>query len=230
MYDSLVVDSFIESHASIAPAAIAAGQQARSLLPPAEILGRDQAARALVAIREESSESAALVEARKLAAKASSISELITLLGTVIRQLTPATVAAVYEYQPVTDTIRCTFAIGDPDGLLATYEMPGGERISGWVAANGTSIVNSSATLDLGNVADAFTPTLKSALSTPVNAATGRIGVLTLYSTLEQPFNERHQYIADQIAAIVSDHLWRSIRRPSALVAFPEHPKTQSRR
>jgi putative nucleotidyltransferase with HDIG domain len=230
MYDPLVVDAFIESHASIAPSAIAAGQQARSLLPTDDEPTAHQSSRALDMIRAESSESTALLEARRWAARTHSSADALSAVAVVLRQFTPATVIAVYEQNTHLGTMRCTHSVGDSDGLLAGFEIPQGERISGWVAANHNAIANSSAVLDLGRIAETFHPPLRSALSVPITNRHDTTAVLTLYSTLDAPFTDRHEYVAGEAAAILAEHVATGTRRASALVAFPDTSRSQARK
>jgi putative nucleotidyltransferase with HDIG domain len=229
MYDPLVVDAFIEAHASIAPSAIAAGQQAKSLLSSDDEPSVHQSSRALDMIRIESSESTALLEARRWAARTHSTADALSAIAVVIRQFTPATVIALYEPNAQLGTIRCTYTVGDTDGLLTGLDIPQGERISGWVAANRSPIENSSAVLDLGHIAETFHPPLKSALSTPITARHDT-AVLTLYSTLDAPFTHRHRYVAGEAAAILAEHVAQGIRRTSALVAFPDTNRSSQAR
>jgi putative nucleotidyltransferase with HDIG domain len=222
MYDPLVVDAFIQSHGDIAPAAIAAGQQARSLLPTSAEPNGHHSSRALGLIRAESSESSALLEARKWASKAHSVGDALGVVGVVIRQFTPATVIALYEHNTQLGTERCTQSVGDTAGLLNQFDIPYGERITGWVAANNTAIVNSSAVLDLGHIAESFQPPLKATLSTPVLVNHNSVAVLTLYSTLDAPFTERHEYVASEAASILAEHVDVGARRPTSLVSFAD--------
>jgi putative nucleotidyltransferase with HDIG domain len=218
MYDPLIVDTFIASYDAISPAAIRAGQQARSLISVDEFSASDST-KALHEIQTGSAESIALAEARRLMAKAQTIGDAISAVSHVLRQFTPATIVALYEYQTNTDSLRCVYAAGDVDGLLTGFEIPHGERTTGWVGANRAPILNSSAILDLGTLVDLFSPSLKSSIAVPAGQGGG---VLTLYSTLEAPFTERHQYIAEQIAASLSEHMTRPTRVASAIVRFPE--------
>jgi putative nucleotidyltransferase with HDIG domain len=226
MYDPLVVDAFIEAYPSIAPAAILAGQQAKTLVSTARESIVDQSSRALGLIRAESSESSALLEARKWASKAHSATEALAAIAVVVRQFTPATVVALYEHNVQLGTLRCSHAVGDGAGLLHGFDIPDGERITGWVSTNRSVIVNSSAELDLGHVATAFAPPLKSALSTPIIAHESTVAVLTFYSTLEAPFTERHAYVAGEAASILAEHVTWGPRRSAALVPFPDSARS----
>jgi GAF domain-containing protein len=79
-----------------------------------------------------------------------------------------------------------------------------GQRLSGWVAANRQTIVNSDPMLDLGEVARALKPPLRSCLSTPLMAANELVGVLTVYSTHREAFTEDHRRLVEVVARQVS--------------------------
>src|SRR5581483_2302208 len=79
-------------------------------------------------------------------------------------------------------------------------KIPLGQRLSGWVAANRQTIVNSDPTLDLGEVARRFSPRLRSCLSTPLTAHNVLVGALTLYSSAIDGFTEDHRRITEAAA------------------------------
>lgn len=230
MYDPLVVDTFLEAYNEIAPAAIKAGESARSLVP---ISTTDRAGSdALAAIRATSLEIASLNEARRLASRAGTAAEVLEALWHAVQQHTPAAVVALYVYVPQHDSLRCIHALGDADGLLTGLEIPSGARTTGWAAANRQTITNSTAVLDLGHRAENFRPPLITALATPIITAAGHLaGVLTLYSTLESPYNQRHESIAEQLATVVCEHpACGSERQGASVVRFPDALRSSTTR
>jgi putative nucleotidyltransferase with HDIG domain len=221
MYDPLIVDTFTAAYPSIAPAAIRAGHEAKTLIPPTSPFAQEKVS-ALHQIHAGSTEGVALLEARRLLSKANTPGEALAAVSAIIRQLTPATIVAFYEVDSDRGILRCTHAVGDEDALLTGFEIPNGERTTGWAAANQCSIINSVASLDLGSVADSSTPPLKSTLCAP---ARDGLGALTLYSTLESPFTDRHRYMAEQIANFLVESTRRAVRQGS-VVSFQEHPRS----
>lgn len=199
MYDPLVVDTFIAAYSAISPAAVLAGQQARSLIPH-QVTSSEHATRALDEIQIGSAENYVLAEARRRIVGVTAPTEIVSAVSSAIRQFTPATVVALYLYIPQTDTLRCVAASGDPDALLNGFEIPCGERTTGWAAANCQSVLNSAASLDLGRLAASYDPTLKSALSVPILGKHGSRGTLTVYSSLDSPFTDRHTFFLEQIS------------------------------
>jgi GGDEF domain-containing protein len=86
-----------------------------------------------------------------------------------------------------------------------------GQRLTGWVAANRQTILNSDPMLDLGEVARALRPPLRSCLSTPLLSQNNLIGVLTAYSTNRDAFTEDHRRIVEVVARQVSQTLERAL-------------------
>lgn len=222
MYDPLVVDAFIEHYSAIAPAAIQAGHQAQSIVPLGPDAGTVSRSRALDHIHEGSAEAVALLDARRAGERAQSAIEALDAVASPARQLLPAHVLALYRYIPSSDVLRCIHATNDPSALLIGFEIPRGERTSGWVAAHSQPIVNSSAFLDLGPLAQRFSPPLVSALSLPIHYGNEVRGVLTIYSQQENAFAERHAYAAEQLCDCLAIHMGSSERPQGGLVRFPD--------
>ena len=197
MYDPLVVDTFISCYSEIAPMAIQAGHEARTLFAS---IGNDFAKRTspLDRITATASTTSLLVECTGRLAKTAP-ADVIAVASEYARQLTPATVVAFLSYDSRIDAIRCESSYGDPSGYLAQLTIPLGQRISGWVAANRRVSVNSDAYLDLVQIAGKFTPPLRSTLALPLQYSDRLIGVLTLYSPSPDVFSEEHQYTVEQI-------------------------------
>jgi len=229
MYDPLIVDAFAAAYQAIAPNAIRAGEEAKSLLPATSEYEADTVS-ALHEIHASSTEGAALLEVRRLLSKANTPGAALSAVSALLRTFTPATVIAFYEINSQEDTLRCTEAVGNDYALLSGFEIPNGERASGWAAANRRSIINSAAQLDLGSMADAFSPHIRSTLCAPVSDGRGFVGVLTLYSTLESPFTEQHRYIAEQIAAFLVEPMRHDTRSKGSVVSFPDQSRSTSLR
>ncbi len=85
-----------------------------------------------------------------------------------------------------------------------------GQRLSGWVAANRRTIRNSDPVLDLGETARAMSPRPRSCLSTPLVSGGNLIGVLTLYATARDAFNEEHQRVIEVVARQVTPAVQQS--------------------
>ena len=130
-----------------------------------------------------------------------------------IRRLVPFSLSVLYLYDIRRDELVAEHVVGESAHLLHDLRIPRGERLSGWVAANRQSIVNSDPTLDLGEISNQTTPPLRTTLSVPLVADSDLLGVLTLYSATEQ-FTDHHRHIvetAGRLAASSLSHFRESI-------------------
>jgi putative nucleotidyltransferase with HDIG domain len=200
-YDPLIVDTFISAYAEISPAAIRAGQEARSVVDAGDFSMSDNATGSLRQIRANASETTLLEACSREIARAVSLMNALELSAQYLRQLTPATVYALFLYDGSTDLLKCACTVGDSERLLDGLAIRLGERVTGWVAANRQSSVNSDATLDLVQITRLFTPPLRSTISTPLVQGERLVGVVTGYTFKHEAFNESHRYAFEQIAS-----------------------------
>lgn len=221
MYDPLIVDAFEAAHEAIAPAAIKAGQLARTLVPTQSERAIPDSG-SLEEIRRSAAEMRAIADARKALAECHSDKDAVDAVARIARQHTAATVIALYVYDSASDGLRCRYAAGDRDGLLVDIEIASGERTTGWAAAHRQAILNSAAALDLGARVRNFNPPLRSALAVPFSMASGHIGAITLYSTLDEPFGEQDLFIAEQVAALIGEYLEARGDNQTQLLKFPD--------
>jgi len=208
MYDPLVVDTFARTHAEIAPGAIRAGQEARSLYGA---LGADNRhdVSVLDRIRAIPPENSALLEClRRLPSVPRK--EVLSAAADFLREATPGSVFAFFRYDALSDVLRCDQSVGDELGLLDNLTIKPAERVTGWCAANNQSSVNSNAALDLLNLAGMFEPPLRSTLATPLFDGDVLIGVLTSYATRDEAFEDEHRHLTEQIAMTLGECLSQS--------------------
>ena len=124
----------------------------------------------------------------------------LVLAHAALQRLMPVDTAALYLLDMESDALNVECAVGLHDAQLAGMSMPRGQRLTGWVVANGRTIVNSDAALDLGNVVVTLQPTPLSCVSAPVRGKDAPIGALTLYSSVPEPFTPAHEAIVEVIA------------------------------
>jgi GAF domain-containing protein len=208
MYDPLVVDTFIRTHAEIGPAAVKAGQEARTLYGALAAESRHDIP-APKKTRSDISEDALLLDCIRRLPLVPRKEVLSTAVG-YLQQATPATVFAFFRYDALSDVLRCDQSVGDELGLLRGLAIRPAERITGWCAANNRSSVNSNAALDLLNLAEMFQPPLRSTLAIPLFDGDVLIGVLTAYATMDDAFREEHRYITEQMAQTLGGCLSRA--------------------
>lgn len=225
MYDPLVVDTFVSAYAEIAPAAAIAGQEARSIFSEAMSGTSDsEGLIALTHIRSNASDTTLLVTCSNDVGNAASINEALGIAAQCLRQLTPATVFALYHYDAEADSLICQQTVGDPHRLLQHLKIRVGERVTGWCAANRRAAMNSDASLDLAHIARHFDPPLRSTFSIPLSHQDKLVAVLTAYSAKEATFDERHRYVFEHVASALLHRLtsrrW-SIPASDTVISFP---------
>ena len=120
----------------------------------------------------------------------------------------PATTLVLFSYDPARDAIAAEGEAGAiPSGLRAGAAIALGERLSGWVAATGESVMNSDARLDLDEAARERSP-LRSALAVPMISDGQVVGVLCAYASQPDAFSEPHRRLL-QAAGIAVGSLGR---------------------
>ncbi len=118
--------------------------------------------------------------------------------------LTQADLLVLFHYDPSSDEIVSSLTIGASSTGLLGMRIPMGQRLSGWVASNQQSILNSDAALDLGECGASIRPPLRSCLSLPISTQKRLLGVVSLYSRQEAAFTTAHLGIASGVVSLVA--------------------------
>ena len=195
MYDPRVVDAFFACHGLEAveapvPVPVFASELLPSSPPSGERVPRDSGTLELEAFFHLGR---ALNRARTVPT--------VDVLWTHLQPHLPAATLVLYTYDPARDAIAAAGEAGViRSGLRANAAIPLGDRLSGWVAATGESVMNSDARLDLDEAARERSP-LRSALAVPMNSEGRVVGVLSAYSPQPDAFNESHRRLM-QAAAV----------------------------
>jgi GAF domain-containing protein len=203
MYDPLVVDTFIRVYQEIAPdnTAISAAPSlkniARARTPHEPVLTRDC---------ETSSSRRSEVGLHDLAMALNSSTNTSQAISHYLKTFIPFSLSVLFTYDSARDELVADEAVGDIGYLVRDLRIPRGERLSGWVAANRQTIINSDPVLDLGEIARAVSPALRISLSVPLEARGEILGVLTLYSS-DQEFTTHHQRVLEEASRQVADFL-----------------------
>ena len=203
MYDPLVVETFIQVYEQIAPAAVLAGQQARTLVPGFHQPSTDSGP--FNDIRANAAQDSVLGESERALKHTQSLAEAVEVATQYIGILTPATTCALFRYSGDSDTLTCVLSKGDEDQLIVGLSMKNGERVTGWAVANETIIANSPAALDLCALAERFEPPMRSAIAVPLKRNGKLIGAWTAYSSQQEPFTDDHRYAMERIASAFAD-------------------------
>jgi diguanylate cyclase (GGDEF)-like protein/putative nucleotidyltransferase with HDIG domain len=125
-----------------------------------------------------------------------------------LRRMIPASLCVFYVYDNEKDQLIVGHASGAGEHFLQNMRLDVGTGLSGWVAANRATILNSDPALDLGDLTKLIQPKLVSSISAPLLDNTHLVGVLTLYSEHRNVFSQNHRRImevaAGQIAPLVA--------------------------
>src|SRR6266705_5136746 len=146
MYDPLVVDTFVRVHNEIAPGAISTGPSRHALN---EITSSSQSASLgagssrLNEIAASADEMLTLYEMARALAGQASTSDTGDVIAKHLRRLIPSSLCVFYIYDAATDELEAKHTMGDATSVVRGLRIPLGQRLSGWVAANRRTIVNS---------------------------------------------------------------------------------------
>ena len=213
MYDPLIVDTFIHVHKDIAPRSIAVDAPRHALLEitnsvqhnlavPGEVLRLNE-------ITASADEMLTLYDLARTLGDHASVADTGDVMVKHLRRLIPFSLAVLFLFDSPSDELEARYVSGENGELLHGFRIPRGQRLSGWVAANRQTIMNSDPTLDFGDFARGQANRLRSCLSTPLVADDQLVGVLTLYSGTVDGFAEDHRRIIEAVARQLA-HTFRS--------------------
>ena len=187
MYDPLVVATFSRVHASIAPKAFMDG-------PPRHVLNEITAG-VQTSTHQGSATSDRGDALGAIPPRGTLSSEdpkgALSLFDSDLAQIRskiPFALGILFLNNESTNELEAAYVLGDCSEFVQGLRIPLGQKLSGWVAVNRQTILNSDAELDLGDVAHATG--LRVCLSTPFVATDNLVGVITLYSAAANLFSE----------------------------------------
>jgi putative nucleotidyltransferase with HDIG domain len=192
MYDPMIVDAFIRVYQDLSQSTATADFPRHALR---RIAGAAQASSSSEIRRVTPSESTSATDTGVDAAVSGVAVSVMTASLDQLSKIVPFTHALAFVYDVQNDFIELRWHSGWPGDTAFRLQL--GERLSGWVAANRKTVINSDPRLDMGDIAD--TLHLRSTLSVPVGDD-ALIGVLTLYSNESEAFTERHARIVEKFA------------------------------
>ena len=144
-----------------------------------------------------------------------SLDETLSLLSVRLRKLVPYDSIAIY--LKTDDRLVPQHVSGENFRLLSSLEIPVGQGISGWVAQNGSPILNGSPAVEWGKAEiPANTIQLHSAIAVPLSGLTGVMGVLTLYRADIDAFTRDHLRILLAISSKVALSIENALRYQQA--------------
>jgi putative two-component system response regulator len=132
------------------------------------------------------------------------------LVSTYLRRLTPATLVVFYTHDVETEELVAAHASGYGADLLRGSSMPLGKNVSGWVAVNGRSIITDPV-LDSVESLSRIDPGFQSLMSVPLVADASTVGVVTLYATGENAFQDEQRQALELASAPIAETLARAL-------------------
>lgn len=216
MYDPLVVDTFLALHKRQKADREAGTGKQRGI-------GSTKAETSfprLAAITASAGESRAMYRLIQRLAAQHSLSGALADVAEEVAALIPAAVLAVYTPVPDSSEFEATHVIGSHAEALHGRRVRLGEKIVGWSASSGRSVLNADPAAELGELARAGALTLRSCLTVPVSIDSERIALFAAFSTLENGFRQEDQRIVEAVIRHIGPIIQRL--RPSSASARSE--------
>jgi diguanylate cyclase (GGDEF)-like protein/putative nucleotidyltransferase with HDIG domain len=207
MYDPLIVDTFVRVHAEISPknAELGTTKEGLSAITRGIIdSGEVESPARLHDIAASTEEMLVLYELAQGLTAHVELSDAADVISKHLRRIVPASTVVFYTYDAHSDDLIAAHASGENAPHFTGLRIPRGQRLTGWVAANKQTILNSDPVLDLGEAARSLRPRLRSCLSSPLTIGPSLVGVLSVYSTDRNAFTEDHRRILEVISRQVS--------------------------
>jgi diguanylate cyclase (GGDEF)-like protein/putative nucleotidyltransferase with HDIG domain len=132
-----------------------------------------------------------------------SLDETLSVLSVRLRKLVPFDSIAIFVLRD--EKLIPEHVSGDNFRLFSSLEIPLGQGLSGWVAANRKPIVNGNPSVEPGYLNDPTKfSTLRSAISVPLESVNGVLGVLSLYKAESDAFTQDHLRVLLAISSKVA--------------------------
>ena len=216
MYDPDVVDTFLRVHEALSVEPVKGRSVGDVELigltrKTAVISARSSAPAGLTDIAASTEEMLVLYDLARGLLGRLELADAAEIISKHLRRIVPASTCVIFVYDVEKDELVAAHASGDSASHFSELRIPRGQRLTGWVAANNQSILNSDPVLDLGESARQFTPRLKSCLSTPLMSGSQLVGVLSVYSTITDAFTDDHRRLLEVVARQVSETI-RQVR------------------
>ncbi len=203
MYDPMVVDTFFDVHSIDTVEIPRQG-------PPSDVLNTIARSRRAVLpthgnatpaeISAGADEMLTVYELARALAGQVGVGDAGDVIAKHLGRLIPASLCVFYVYDRSSDELEARHAVGEAGAAIRGLRIGLGQRLSGWVAANRQTILNSDAALDLGDAAKSHSVHLRTCLSTALVVNDDLIGVVSLYSAESNAFNEDHRRVIEVVA------------------------------
>jgi putative nucleotidyltransferase with HDIG domain len=193
MYDPQVVDAFFTMHGQEMVATSAQPHTLTTTAPepaPQPLEHADEG--------RDDRDLQAFFNLGRALSRATSNSQLGEVLWVHLRAHLPASVFVLYGYDGANDSIVAVHMAGASVSGVDGTPIPLGDRLSGWVAATGQTVMNSDARLDLAEPAREHSP-LRSALAVPIIVDGRPAGVLSFYADSSNAFDDADRLLVEAV-------------------------------
>jgi putative nucleotidyltransferase with HDIG domain len=205
MYDPLVVDTFLGLLPEVGREVAEAPQHSAALMQITRAASTPATPPALQKA-DTPDDLLALVSLARVFSGQASFEDAASLITMHVRALAPDATWALYLHQTSDDSLVVRYATGPLAAALRQTSIRVGQRLTGWVAANRQTIVNSDAALDLAGLD--VSEGARTCLSTPLVEGDTLVGVLTLYSKPDARFDDEQgrllQFVAPHVTQILA--------------------------
>jgi putative nucleotidyltransferase with HDIG domain len=211
MYDPVVVDAFLASHARIMPAPDSARHPVAQAIGEARRIERDEQRLQTSAPFIDAGVSDGLLAVTSLSRAVSGgarIADVGALMWMVIRQVLPCETMAVFLPDERKDHVAVRYAAGGHAAAVRGVSRDTGTGVAGWVAVNRRPAVNADPALDLGPGA----PLLRSCLAMPLVDGEALIAVLALYRDKAAAFSEDDVRLIELLAPRLASSLAEAVK------------------
>src|SRR5438105_6918144 len=147
MYDPLIVDTFVKIHAELAPSTTLPmpPQALNEIASSTQHQGGVSAPR-LDDIAASADETSTMFQLSRSLVGKTDLIDIADTLHNHVKRLIPFALAVFYMYEAATDELEAVYATGVCAPLITGLRVQLGRHLSGWVAANRQTIVNSDPT------------------------------------------------------------------------------------
>jgi hypothetical protein len=215
MYDPMIVDTFLtlEKRHRTDRSGIVAGSGSTK---PESSFPR------LAAITASAGESRAMYRLIQRLAAQQTLEGALADIGEEIAALIPATVLAIYSPVPGASELEISHVFGGQAESLRGRRVRFGEKIVGWSASSGRSVLNADPAGELGEVARTGALSFRSCLIVPLVIESERVAVFAAFSTLEDGFRSEDQRILEAVLRHIAPIVQR-LRSDSPLMREENH-------
>jgi diguanylate cyclase (GGDEF)-like protein/putative nucleotidyltransferase with HDIG domain len=127
------------------------------------------------------------------------VSDTMALIASKLSNVVPFSACTLFLYDESTDSLTCRFATGTDFELMKPLKLPAGQGVTGWVARNRRSLVNTAPGADLEAAGVSLPTVLQSALVCPLMFRERVIGTMAVYHTERSFYRDDHRRLLDRV-------------------------------